>query len=438
MRFHSFSLCIFLAVSTCYIHSSRELIREKNTQILSRETVAAQSNSKLIISTLKKFLPVWALHKIILDYIPDEFLYYKSINHKQLDIHAIAFSPDSQLLVSTIGSFINSWDARHDFRLLSTYKLNHIAWAITFSPDGKYIAVSGSDRAITIIYVTNKQFECAYTLKEHREFVNCVSFSPDSKYLASGSKDGSVLIWEVNTKKFKLVQSINYLKEEIVSISFSHKKIAAVAKDFTIYIFELHNNLYIQSHRLKCAEKWISRHFAFPGRNVLEVIFSDFESNNLANKPLPAEHELPGSLAQFSCDGSFFSCAGLSYVPVWKKQNNAYNLVRILKIQKRTADAVVFSPCGSYFVYAESPDIRILQLTANNVNEVQTLKSTNNPVHTVLFSPHNIFLVACDGNGAIKIWVNVKKYLTSEIDSEQKIPSQSPVAANKNTSCVIM
>lgn len=65
---------------------------------------------------------------------------------------------------------------------------------ITYSPDGKYIAVSWSDNAIRLLDV--KGFELVKVFKGHDNSVFSVSFSPDGRYLVSGGNDG-IRLWRI-------------------------------------------------------------------------------------------------------------------------------------------------------------------------------------------------------------------------------------------------
>ncbi len=70
-----------------------------------------------------------------------------------------------------------------------------IALQLTFSPNGKYLAVSDTMYQIKVWEVATNQ-EIAMLIG-HQGWVWDVQFSPDSKYIVSGSGDGTMRIWDL-------------------------------------------------------------------------------------------------------------------------------------------------------------------------------------------------------------------------------------------------
>jgi WD40 repeat protein len=80
--------------------------------------------------------------------------------------------------------------------LLFTYR-SHIDTvnAISWSPDGKYIASGSDDKTVQVWYsVTGGNPLVVY--QQHTDTVNSVAWSSNGNLIASASNDGTVRIWQ--------------------------------------------------------------------------------------------------------------------------------------------------------------------------------------------------------------------------------------------------
>ena len=66
--------------------------------------------------------------------------------------------------------------------------------ALVFSPDGRYLASSGTDR---VIRLWDRAADDVRSLRGHNGNVVALAFSADSAFLASGSTDRSVRVWDL-------------------------------------------------------------------------------------------------------------------------------------------------------------------------------------------------------------------------------------------------
>ena len=70
-------------------------------------------------------------------------------------------------------------------------------YGLAYSPDGRRLASSGADYAVTLWEVdTGKVIR---VLRGHRDVVLAVAFSPDGSLIATGSKDTTIRIWDAST-----------------------------------------------------------------------------------------------------------------------------------------------------------------------------------------------------------------------------------------------
>ncbi|SRR6266566_7384219 len=70
---------------------------------------------------------------------------------------------------------------------------SHYVNAVTWSPDGKYIASASIDRTVQVWEPATGQK--ALTYLDHAEVIYQVVWSPDGSRIASGSNDKTVQVW---------------------------------------------------------------------------------------------------------------------------------------------------------------------------------------------------------------------------------------------------
>jgi WD40 repeat protein len=121
--------------------------------------------------------------------------------HHRWWVVSLAFSPDGRKLVSS------SLDGTICLRILSsnletlrsTLLLGHQdwIWSVTFSPDGQTIASGSNDQTIKLWDGTTGT--CLQTLETQQGWVLSVAFAPDGKTLASSGFDGTIKFWTVES-----------------------------------------------------------------------------------------------------------------------------------------------------------------------------------------------------------------------------------------------
>jgi WD40 repeat protein len=94
-----------------------------------------------------------------------------------------------------------------------------IVKAIAYSPDGKYLAVGGSDKNIYIFDAATRALW--KTLKGHNEPVCSIAFSPDGRTLVSSSRYESVKVWD--WQEGRTLRDLEWQEErfEVTRVSFS-------------------------------------------------------------------------------------------------------------------------------------------------------------------------------------------------------------------------
>lgn len=133
-------------------------------------------------------------------------------------VRGVAFHPDGQTLASASGDHsIRIWDVSSGECISVLNRRNGgshggshggyhgghdgFVFAVSYSPDGKYLASAGADRRVHLWDVTDrKRVTLLARLSDHTNEVHAVAFSADSKLLASGGQDKSVRLWHIRSK----------------------------------------------------------------------------------------------------------------------------------------------------------------------------------------------------------------------------------------------
>lgn len=113
-------------------------------------------------------------------------------------ILALDISPDGKLLAGGVGNTVIIWDAQTGnviAQLAGTNQSGHTnrVRAVTFSPDGLFIASGGADGRIVIWNVANLAQQSRWNA--HADGVNTLAFSLDGQGLLSGGEDRQIVLW---------------------------------------------------------------------------------------------------------------------------------------------------------------------------------------------------------------------------------------------------
>jgi WD40 repeat protein/uncharacterized caspase-like protein len=129
-------------------------------------------------------------------------------NDKNFSVHSIAFSRDSQQVVSGSTNFSLEGASNQSTVCLLHLQVDGLKKKkpcksipgelnkVAFSPDGQTVAIGQKDGGL---YLWNLQTNIiGQRFGGNEQPVLSIAFSPDSKMLASGSRDGSMRLWNLN------------------------------------------------------------------------------------------------------------------------------------------------------------------------------------------------------------------------------------------------
>ncbi len=157
-------------------------------------------------------------------------------------IPALAFSPDSSLLVAADGietqsGVIRVWDVREPGRLdpLAHWTAHDdTILDLKVSPDGTTLASAGVDTQVKLWRVPG--FDALGTLEGHNGHVTSLAFHADGSALVSGGADGEVKIWDHWTRDQR--ETVTGHPGPVTALGWSAdgKKIVTVCEDGIVRI----------------------------------------------------------------------------------------------------------------------------------------------------------------------------------------------------------
>jgi WD40 repeat protein len=118
--------------------------------------------------------------------------------------HQAALSPDGARAAVAVDDLVRVWNVTTGKVLYKVEGFRHVPGVMTFSPDGKLLAIAdyspnrnGSDVKIIAARTGNT----LGSLTDHPDGVESLAFSPDGKKLASGGRGEHVVVWDTTTWK---------------------------------------------------------------------------------------------------------------------------------------------------------------------------------------------------------------------------------------------
>ena len=129
---------------------------------------------------------------------PGVFKLHAALRHAEVDVTAVAFSPDSRCVV-TSGSdkLLSVWDVATGKLQRQLAGHTDEVFAIAFHPDMTRLASGGRDRVVRIWdWPSGKEIA---NLTGHTNYIWSLAFTPDGQTLVSGSGDTTVRQWSTRS-----------------------------------------------------------------------------------------------------------------------------------------------------------------------------------------------------------------------------------------------
>jgi WD40 repeat protein len=333
----------------------------------------------------------------------------ESIRSVQEMKRSLGVTSDIQVRVLTVlEQAVYSFNKRIIFPCLAT-KLSSIA----FSPDSQMLVTASDDRTLKI---WQKNGNLKAVLNGHNSRIINVSFSPDSQRMVSVSEDNTVKLWQVDGK---LIQTFQVDIGKVAGVSFSQNDriIASVINEGNVTLQNLNDRKISTLSQDKCFVTNTS--FSRDGKILVSVcsdgtvkladltkVLSQLRSqqtqevssagNLLATFKVENDKIMSTS---FSFDGTMVAIAGArENAIIWSKDGK---LLSILKHPSQVTN-VSFNPDGQMLVSASTD--KIVRLWKIDGTLLKTLKGHKSAVGRASFSPDGKTIASASADGTVILW----------------------------------
>ncbi|MEL6221965.1 MAG: NB-ARC domain-containing protein [Cyanobacteria bacterium J06627_8] len=277
-------------------------------------------------------------------------------------------------------------------------------WSLAYSPDGRYLASADNISQIRIWEATTGQCLNVLTLPQTIQLIFKITFSPDGTTLAIGSNHSEIVLYDLVTEQVRLLKGH---QNSITSVAFSTNQpfLASSSHDHTVRLWDLmtgdalqvwegHQNM-VRTVAFSPDGTWLAS-----GGDDCTIRYWHLETGQCLGV-FEGHHEAVSAICISPDSKTLISGSEDSTVRHWDISQG--QCLKILQGHEGFILTIALSPDGNTLI-SSALNRRVRVWDLNSGNSLYTLIGYTDYAYGLTFSPDGQTLAAGSSNSLVRLW----------------------------------